>query len=63
MNKSAHIAIMKVLLDPVSYTDAISRDDSVSWKQAMDDEMSSLLKNQTWGLKTLPDRQPVISCR
>lgn len=62
MNKSAHIAAMKVSLDPVSYEDAISRDDSALWKKAMDDEISSLSKNQTWKFKALPSGQHVISC-
>ena len=63
VNKSARLAAMKVSLDPVSYEDATSRDDSAFWKQAMDDEMASLLKNQTWELKPLPKGQPVVSCR
>jgi len=29
----------------------------------MDDEISSLLENQTWELKTLPEGQPIVSCR
>jgi hypothetical protein len=62
-SKSARVAAMKVSLDPISYEDTISRDDSILWKQAMDDDMSSLLKNQTWELKALPDGQPVVSCR
>jgi len=62
-SKSVRVAAMKVSVDPVSYEDAISRDDSITWKQAMDDEMSSLLKNQTWELKPLPEGQSVVSCR
>jgi len=62
-NKSAYIAAMKVSLDPVSYEDAIARTDSTLWKKAMDDEISSLLENQTWELKTLPEGQPIVSCR
>lgn len=58
-----HIAAMKVSLDPTSYEDAISRENSTLWKQAMNDEMSSLLKNKTWKLKSLPEGQPVVSCR
>jgi len=62
-DKSARIAAMKVSLDPVSYKDATSRDDSDCWKQAMDDEMASIHKNKTWELKSLPDGQPAVSCR
>lgn len=63
MNKSVHIAAMRISLYPISYEDAILRDDSTLWKQAMDEEMSSLLKNKTWDRKTLSDRHSVVSCR
>ena len=63
MDKSTRIAAMKVSLDSILYEDTISREDSESWKQAMDSEMSSLLKNKTWELKSLPDGQSVVSCQ
>lgn len=62
-SKSARIIAMKVSLDPISYKDAIARDDSISWKQVIDEEMSSLIKNQTWELKSLPVGQPLVSCQ
>lgn len=54
---------MKVSLDPSSYKEATSKDDFILWKQAMDDETSSLIKNQTWELTTLLDGHSVVPCR
>lgn len=62
-NKSVHITAMKASLDPVSYEDAISRENSAQWKRAMDEEMTSLLKNQTWELEDLPTGEPVVSSK
>lgn len=62
-NKTAYIAAMKVSMDPVSYEDVISREDADLWKRAMDEEMSSLTKNQTWKLEKLPKGRSVVSCR
>lgn len=61
--KSTKMTVMKVSLDPVSFEDAIVRDDSVFWKKAMDDEMTSLRKNKTWELEPLQKDRPVVSCR
>lgn len=62
-NKLACIAAMKISMDPVSYEDAISRNDADFWKKAMDEEMLSLTKNRTWKLKELPKDRSTISCR
>lgn len=61
--KLSRIDAMRVSLDPVSFEDATSREDSIQWRKAMASEMASLLKNETWELKTLPKGQPVVSCR
>ena len=34
--------------------------DLVKWKQAMKDEMQSLIENKTWELSTLPDGKKVL---
>lgn len=62
-NKSACIAAMKVSMDPVSYEDAISREDAHLWKKAMDEEMLSLTKNQAWELEELPKDRSAVSCK
>lgn len=62
-NKSAYIAAMKVSMDPVSYEDAISRENADFWRKAMDEEILSLTKNQAWTLKKLPKDRSAVSCR
>ena len=37
-----------------SFDEALQVDDSIKWEQAMDDEMRSLEKNDTWVLIELP---------
>ena len=37
-----------------SFDEALQVDDLIKWEQAMDDEMSSLEKNDTWVLIELP---------
>nr|CCI55333.1 PH01B019A14.2 [Phyllostachys edulis] len=49
-----------VTLEPTSYTEAL---EEPCWKQAMDQEFTTLLKNETWHLVP-PDRgQNVIDCK
>lgn len=36
--------------EPRSYEEAVSSDDTEKWREAMDEEMDSLLKNETWDL-------------
>ena len=42
------------LEEPRSYTEAINSKAAVLWQQAMDEEMASLLSNNTWVLETPP---------
>ena len=37
--------------------------ESVKWKKAMDEEMNSFHKNQTWELVQLPKGNKVIGCK
>ena len=39
---------------PETYREAAQSADSAKWKKAMDEEMGSLSKNQTWDLVQLP---------
>ena len=39
--------------DPVTYEEAMTQQNSKNWKEAMDEEMSSLKKNVTWKLVDL----------
>ena len=40
--------------EPSCYKDAMSRDDKLKWERAMESEMDSIEKNQTWKLVHLP---------
>jgi len=40
--------------EPKNYSEAISNDDSGKWIAAMQEEVESLLKNETWELVELP---------
>ncbi|KAK8926133.1 hypothetical protein KSP39_PZI018401 [Platanthera zijinensis] len=49
--------------DPISARDARSRADANQWELAMEDEMVSLRKNQTWGLCKLPKGRKAIGSK
>ena len=40
--------------EPQSYSAAMTSDNSLEWKNAMDDEMKSLIENKTWELVNIP---------
>jgi len=40
--------------DPLTYKEAMSSSDSSFWKEALDDEMNSIIGNHTWELVDLP---------
>ena len=54
MSKKARAAIA-VTHEPTTYKEAIECEDAATWRQAMDEEMASLLANKTWTLEPLPD--------
>lgn len=47
--------------EPNSFEDAVSCEYSKQWKQAMDEEYKSLIKNGTWELVDLPKGKSIIS--
>ena len=63
-NESCYIASLTSDFDePGSFKQALNGDDSFKWKEAMNDEFESLLKNKTWELVPRPSDQKVIGCR
>ena len=48
---------------PKTYKQAMSSDDSEKWKDAMDEEMKSLHKNNTYSLVPLPKNKQVVGGR
>ena len=48
---------------PSTYREAVSNPESIQWKKAMNEEMQSLHKNETWELVTLPKEKKAIRCK
>ena len=59
-NKQSNQHAMAVALDPVSLYDVCTRADSKEWRTAMDDEMDSLRKSDTWEIVPLPRGRNVV---
>jgi hypothetical protein len=47
--------------DPVTCDEAMTGNNADDWKAAMDDEMLSLKKNETWKLVDLPLNKKLIN--
>ena len=48
---------------PCTFKEAVQIVESVNWKEAMDEEIGSLHKNQTWELVQLPKGKKAIGCK
>nr|KAJ0206375.1 hypothetical protein LSAT_V11C500251270 [Lactuca sativa] len=49
--------------DPKTFTDAMTSRDAPFWKEAINNEMDSIMGNRTWELADLPKgRRPIGSC-
>ena len=51
---SLHYLLLTDEGEPESFDEALQVEDSIKWEHAMDDEMRSLEKNDTWVLTELP---------
>ena len=49
--------------DPLTYHEAMSRDDSKEWRKAMENEMQSLHENDVWNLEELPAGRKAIGSK
>ncbi|TXG60466.1 hypothetical protein EZV62_015039 [Acer yangbiense] len=49
--------------EPSTYREAVSGTESSQWAIAMNEEIESLHKNQTWELVKLPNCQKIIGCK
>ena len=47
--------------EPKTYQKAITSKNSLKWKKAMDEEVESLMKNETWKLIKKPDKKRAAS--
>ncbi|KAJ9538049.1 hypothetical protein OSB04_030782 [Centaurea solstitialis] len=49
--------------DPKSFKEAMESRDAAFWKEAIDDELSSILENNTWVLCDLPPGSKPLGCK
>ena len=49
--------------DPKIFEEAMASKDSAFWKEAVNDEMDSILSNNTWVLMDLPTSSKPIGCK
>ena len=49
--------------DPLTYEEALQRDDSKAWLDAMQSEIQSMYDNKVWTLVDLPDEKRTIQCK
>ncbi|GKA91148.1 retrovirus-related pol polyprotein from transposon TNT 1-94 [Tanacetum coccineum] len=49
--------------DPESFEDAITCDQSAHWREAMEDELNSMSKNNIWELAELPKGAKPVGCK
>ena len=49
--------------DPKTFQEAMESRDVIFWKEAIDDEMSSILENNTWVLADLPPGSKPLGCK
>jgi len=59
-NNSHETASMALIDAPATYEEAMSSEYAENWKQAMQEEMQSLIANNTWELKTAPSGTNII---
>jgi hypothetical protein len=57
------IALITSLDIPKTYEDAMKSSDALLWKTAMDEEINSLMKNNTWILTDLPKGKKLVGSR
>ena len=53
-------AAVAIVEEPANYKEAVEGQDADKWRQAMDEEMTSLMTNNTWALEPLPDNVDAI---
>ncbi|KAH9728046.1 hypothetical protein KPL70_008880 [Citrus sinensis] len=49
--------------EPTSYREAMKSSYKSEWQRAMEDEMDSLYKNNTWELVKKPDKRRIVGCK
>ncbi|KAH9681219.1 hypothetical protein KPL71_026889 [Citrus sinensis] len=49
--------------EPKTYQEAITSNNNLEWKRAMDEEVESLMKNEAWKLIKKPEKKKAASCK
>ena len=62
-DKETVLAAMAQALDPESVQDAMNRIDGDQWSKAMDEEIESLRKSETWSLVEMPENRNLVSSK
>lgn len=57
---NSHFALFT---EPSTVTEALESAEAASWKIAMDDEIKSMINNNTWILEKLPPNRKAIKCK
>lgn len=60
---TTHLSTLPDLDEPATITEALNGENARQWKEALDSEYNSLLKNNTWVLEDLPLDRSLISCK
>ena len=55
--------VLNVEDEPTTFHEAVTSRDAVFWKEAINDEMNSILSNQTWVISDLPPGSKPIGCK
>jgi hypothetical protein len=63
LDRESNERLLFLLNEPEGYRQAMESLDSEKWQEAMESEMQSLLKNQTWDLVELPPGRKVVDCK
>jgi hypothetical protein len=49
--------------DPASYKEVIKSENSLKWREAMEEELRSMSSNDVWDLVEIPDGTKRVSCK
>ena len=63
LNKTPILLNVEEDITPKTYNEALASRDSSFWKEAINDEMDSLLSNGTWILVDPPPNSKSIGCK
>ena len=63
MSYALQVAIEIDSFKPTTYQEVISCSETKQWAMAINEDMESLQKNQTWDLVDLPEGRQVVGCK